>query len=81
VVNVGVPNSSDPTASNQNSQTSGPNGLQNVNVGGISMPAPQFVVVHPPDNNNSSQQVPNANGTTTNNQSADPSSSNNESRN
>jgi len=43
VINIGVPNGH-PLA--DNNSMAGPSGLHNVQVGGISMPAPQFVVVH-----------------------------------
>ena len=43
VINIGVPGSH-PLA--DNSSMAGPSGLHNVQVGGIQMPAPQFVVVH-----------------------------------
>jgi len=53
VINIGVP--SDHPLADGNSMA-GPSGLHNVQVGGIQMPAPQFMVVHNQD----------ANGATTN---------------
>jgi len=43
VINIGVPGDH-PLA--DGGSMAGPSGLHNVQVGGISMPAPQFVVVH-----------------------------------
>jgi len=43
IVNIGVPE--DHPLADRNSMA-GPSGLHNINIGGISMPAPSFVILH-----------------------------------
>lgn len=68
VINIGVP-SEHPLA--DSSSMAGPSGLHNVQVGGIQMPAPQFVVVH-----RSGESEPGAEGAAASNSNGQPSNNN-----